>query len=66
MDELNELEYLDFVVRETLRLHAPVPSTVRAAVKDDIIPLNTPFTDTKGQVHDSIKCVSLVYAGDPR
>ncbi|KAI0717342.1 cytochrome P450 [Fomitopsis betulina] len=55
MDELNELEYLDFVVRETLRLHAPVPSTIREAVKDDVIPLNTPFTDTKGQVHDSVK-----------
>ncbi|KZT65611.1 cytochrome P450 [Daedalea quercina L-15889] len=55
MDELQELEYLDFVVRETLRLHAPVPSTIREAVKDDLIPLNVPFTDVNGQVHDAIK-----------
>jgi hypothetical protein len=27
MDELNALQYLDFVVRETLRLHAPVTQT---------------------------------------
>jgi cytochrome P450 len=27
MDQLNELPYLDCVVRETLRVHAPVPST---------------------------------------
>ncbi|TFY63024.1 hypothetical protein EVJ58_g3484 [Rhodofomes roseus] len=55
MDELQELPYLDAVVRETLRLHAPIPSTLRMAVKDDLIPLNTPFTDVHGQVHDAIK-----------
>jgi hypothetical protein len=27
MDQLNELPYLDCVVRETLRIHAPVPSS---------------------------------------
>ncbi|KAJ7912531.1 cytochrome P450 [Mycena leptocephala] len=31
MDQLNELPYLDCVVRETLRVHAPVPSTMRIA-----------------------------------
>ena len=66
MDELNELEYLDFIVRETLRLHAPVPGTVREAVKDDVIPLNTPFTDAKGQVHDSIRFAHLIYSGSLR
>jgi len=40
MDELNALPYLDCVVRETLRIHAPVPSTVRIAMKDDVLPLN--------------------------
>ncbi|KAF5386913.1 hypothetical protein D9615_002005 [Tricholomella constricta] len=55
MDELNALPYLDMVVRETMRFHAPVPSTIRTAVKDDILPLNNPFTDRKGVVHDTIR-----------
>ncbi|KAG0696180.1 cytochrome P450 [Suillus ampliporus] len=61
MDELMALPYLDAVVRETLRVHSPVPSTVRIAMKDDILPLDTPFTDTHGVVHHSIK----VSKGDP-
>ena len=55
MDQLNALPYLDMVLRETMRLHAPVPSTVRVAVKDDILPLGTPVTDRKGRVHEFIK-----------
>ncbi|KAI0634026.1 cytochrome P450 [Trametes polyzona] len=55
MDELNGLPYLDCVVRETLRLHAPVPVTMRVATKDDVIPANEPFTDRFGQVQDSIR-----------
>ncbi|OCH86067.1 cytochrome P450 [Obba rivulosa] len=55
MDELNTLPYLDAVVRETLRFHSPVPFTLREATKNDVIPLNTPYTDIRGQVHDSIK-----------
>ncbi|KAF5350051.1 hypothetical protein D9756_009191 [Leucocoprinus leucothites] len=54
MDELNSLPYLDAVIRETLRAHAPVAGTVRIAVKDDIVPLATPFVDKKGNVRDSI------------
>ncbi|KAK7438395.1 hypothetical protein VKT23_018009 [Stygiomarasmius scandens] len=54
MDELNSLPYLDAVVRETLRVHAPVPSTIRVAVKDDILPLGTPYRDVNGVMHDSI------------
>ena len=66
MDELQELEYLDFVTRETLRLHAPVPNTLREAVKDDVIPLNTPYTDVNGQVHDAIKYVDQVSGASKR
>ena len=53
-------------MRETLRLHASVPSTVREDVKDDVIPLTAPFTDAKGQVHDSIKFAHLLYSGRRR
>lgn len=58
MDELNALPYLDMVVKETLRHHAPVPATNRTVVHDDIIPLDTPFTDRNGKVCDHVRCVS--------
>ena len=54
MDELMALPYLDMVVKETLRHHAPVPMTSRVAQKDEVIPLNNPYTDRDGQVHDSV------------
>lgn len=50
MDQLNALPYLDMVVRETMRIHCPVPSTIRIAVKDDVLPLSKPVMDTKGRV----------------
>lgn len=55
MDELVALPYLDAVVRETLRLHAPVPTSLRIAMKDDLIPLNTPFTNKDGDICDHIR-----------
>ncbi|KAH0833995.1 cytochrome P450 [Lanmaoa asiatica] len=54
MEELVALPYLDGFVRETLRLHSPVPSTLRIATKDDVLPLEKPFTDINGVVHDSV------------
>jgi hypothetical protein len=58
MDELNDIPYLDAVVRETLRLHAPVPLTLRVAVKDDILPLGNPVRTTRGELIDSIRFVT--------
>jgi hypothetical protein len=58
MDDLSALPYLDTVVRETLRVHSPVPSTIRVAMEDDVIPLNTPFVDKNGQTHHGIKYAS--------
>ncbi|KAJ7016830.1 cytochrome P450 [Mycena alexandri] len=55
MDELNALPYLDCVVKETLRIHAPVPSSMRTAIQDDIVPLSQPFTDIHGIVHETLK-----------
>lgn len=55
MDELNGLPYLDMVVRESLRVHAPVPLTSRVAMKDDILPLSEPVTDCKGKVHHTLR-----------
>ena len=59
MDQLNSLPYLDAVVRETLRVHTPVPSTLRVAKKDDVIPVSEPFVDRYGVVQDDIKWVVL-------
>ncbi|KAJ7137572.1 cytochrome P450 [Mycena crocata] len=55
MDELDSLPYLECVVREVLRLYAPVPVTSRMATRDDILPLATPVTDANGTVHESIR-----------
>lgn len=35
-------------------------ATLRVAVKDDVIPLGVPFTDTRGVLHDNIKYVVLM------
>lgn len=58
MDELMALPYLDMVIREALRVHAPVPRSMRVAMKDDMIPLSAPFTDRNGNVQDHVKYAS--------
>jgi hypothetical protein len=47
---------LDAVVRETMRLYAPVPSTIREAVQDAALPLAAPFTDGHGVQHHELWC----------
>jgi hypothetical protein len=37
-----------------MRVHSPVAFTNRMAMRDDVIPLGTPYTDTQGKQHDSI------------
>ncbi|KAJ7617667.1 cytochrome P450 [Mycena polygramma] len=54
LDELNSLPYLDNVVRETLRVHAPVAHVTRVAVVDDVLPLATPCFDAQGRVMTSL------------
>ncbi|KAI0033003.1 cytochrome P450 [Vararia minispora EC-137] len=60
MDELNGLSYLGMVVREILRLYPPAGATERYAPKDDVIPLDKPYTDKHGKVHHEI----IVSKGD--
>ncbi|KAJ7120541.1 cytochrome P450 [Mycena crocata] len=54
MDELNALPYLDCVVREVLRVWAPVTGTSRIAMRDDVVPLSAPYTDVTGAVHETL------------
>ena len=54
MEELNALPLLDRVVRETLRLHAPVTTSSRVAVHDTAVPLSQPLRDARGQLVSEI------------
>ena len=51
-DELTNLPYLDAVVREGLRLYAPVTTTMRVATAPDMIPVSAPFRDARGREHE--------------
>ncbi|KAJ7088434.1 cytochrome P450 [Mycena belliarum] len=54
MEELNSLPYLEMVVREVMRAHAPVVFTQRMAMEDDVLPLSKPYIDRDGNSHDSL------------
>lgn len=53
-DQIDELPYLDAVVKEIMRINPSLPGTVRQAQKDDIIPLAEPVTLTNGKVGTDI------------
>jgi cytochrome P450 len=55
MDELNSLPYLDTIVRETLRLHAPVSTNSREATTEDVLPLENPVIDRNGKTHYKLR-----------
>ncbi|KAG8928313.1 hypothetical protein FRC01_006128 [Tulasnella sp. 417] len=54
MEELNGLQYLDWVVRESMRVYAPVEITSRQPIKDEVVPLSEPVTDVNGKVHHEL------------
>jgi cytochrome P450 len=51
---LDKLPLLDAVLRETLRLHAPVPAIGRTATRDDVLPVSAPFVDRAGVARTSL------------
>ncbi|KAI8968082.1 cytochrome P450 [Trametes punicea] len=55
MDELNALPYLDCVLREMMRLYAPVTLTLRTAKENDVIPTSEPFVDRYGKLQHEIR-----------
>ncbi|KAJ7138836.1 cytochrome P450 [Mycena filopes] len=54
MEDLNSLSYLESVVREVMRVHAPAVFTQRMAMEDDVLPLSKPYIDRQGNSHDSL------------
>ncbi|KAJ7739297.1 cytochrome P450 [Mycena olivaceomarginata] len=52
MDELNSLVWLEYVVRENMRLYAPVVFATRMAMQDDVLPLGKPYIDQNGRMHE--------------
>ncbi|KAJ3820355.1 cytochrome P450 [Lentinula raphanica] len=48
-DSVQQLEYLDCVVKEGLRLHPALPLTERVALQDDVIPLMQPLEIKTGR-----------------
>lgn len=55
MDELQALPYLDAVVRETLRVYSPVPSVIRVASRDDVIPMDRTWVDRRGATRSEMR-----------
>ena len=55
LDRILKLPYLDACVRESLRLHAPVTSTMRVAARADVVPVLRPFLDRRGRWCDYIR-----------
>jgi hypothetical protein len=54
-EELSGLPYMDAVLREVLRLNCPVPSTIRLAKEDAMLPLGQPVRGKNGQMIESVK-----------
>jgi cytochrome P450 len=53
-DLTNKLPYLDAVVNEVLRLHAPVKEIPRSVTQEDMIPLSEPLRTADGNFTESV------------
>ncbi|WVQ69800.1 uncharacterized protein L199_008020 [Kwoniella botswanensis] len=54
-EQIDELPYLDAVVKEVLRINPSLPGTVRQAQQDDVIPLSQPIKLTNGKIVSELK-----------
>ncbi|KAF9457384.1 cytochrome P450 [Collybia nuda] len=59
------LPYLDAVVHEILRLHAPVSETTRVASEDDVIPFTMPITTSTGETVTSLTVAKGTIVSSP-
>lgn len=53
--QVNQLPYLEAVVRESLRLDSPVPATLRVTKQDVSVPLAKPVTGVDGTRIDAVR-----------
>ncbi|KAJ3991976.1 cytochrome P450 [Lentinula boryana] len=51
---VQQLEYLDSVVKEGLRLYPALPLTERVALQDDVVPLSSPLRMRSGEIIHSL------------
>lgn len=49
LDDINNMTYLDWVVRESLRRHPAAHAMQRTPAQDEIIPLSEPIVDKNGR-----------------
>jgi cytochrome P450 len=56
---IEELPYLDAVIRETLRFCPPVHGTIRVAAADDQIPISHPIVLQDGTIMDKGESISI-------
>ncbi|TYJ59084.1 hypothetical protein B9479_000073 [Cryptococcus floricola] len=54
IETLLALPYMDAVLKEVLRLSAPIPMALREAAQDCVLPLATPVVGRDGRVLDSV------------
>lgn len=55
-DEVQDMQYLDCVTKEMHRVYAPVTSTMRTCLKDDVIPLGKSYALRDGSgTFDSVR-----------
>ncbi|KAI0676480.1 cytochrome P450 [Trametes maxima] len=55
LERVTQLPYLDAVVRESLRLYAPITTTMRVANTADVIPVGAPVVDRRGRQFSEIR-----------
>ncbi|KAI0642657.1 cytochrome P450 [Trametes meyenii] len=55
LERVTQLPYLDAVVRESLRLYAPITTTMRVANAADVIPVSAPVVDRRGRQFSEIR-----------
>jgi hypothetical protein len=60
MDTLAKMPYMDAVVRETLRLYAPVAAMAKTVMQHGVLPTENKWVDRKGKMRDGVQYVISV------
>ena len=52
--DMDQMPYLQAVIKETLRVHPLIPHMFRGALKDDVLPLSKPLRTRSGKMLSEI------------